>query len=136
MITKRNKQKKQLPKEDIIFQIVFILIIFFMVGALLFSNYKMRKKRSELASKVEALQQEIDSLEGKKIELESGISDTKDPAYWEEKIRNQGYIKEGENQVVVLDESGNQINVALDDNASQEGLFQKFKNFLASLFQR
>jgi cell division protein FtsB len=136
MITKQKQQKKGKSKEDIIFQILFVGVILFLVGSLLLSNYRMRKRRTELANQIEALQNEIFSLEDKKTELETGISDTQDPTYWEEKIRNQGYIKEGENQVIVLDDLGGELDVTIDDGAASESLFGKIKNFLASIFQR
>ena len=137
MIAKIKKQKKGVSREDLIFQIFFVVFVFLLVGILVYSNYKMNKKRTEMTNQIESLQSQINTLEQKKSQLESNISDTQDPAYWEDKIRNQGYVKEGENQVVVLD-SGNQndqTNTSQSSTSSQ-GIWQEIQSAISGIFRK
>jgi len=104
MLTKFKRERKRSPKEEIIFQILFSILTLILIGFLIVSNLKINKKRAELAEKIESFKKEIQTLEEKKQKLEAGISETEKESYWEEKIREQGYVKEGENPVVVLQE--------------------------------
>jgi len=100
MIAKTKKKRKF--NSEIFFQILFFILILFFIGFLVVSNLKINKKRTELIDKIESLKKEIQILEEKKQKLETGISDTEKESYWEEKIRQQGYVREGENPVVVI----------------------------------
>lgn len=55
-----------------------------------------------MLGQISNLQKEIQATEEKNAKLKEGISQTGKDAYWEEKIREQGYKKPGEEQVVVL----------------------------------
>ena len=72
------------------------------IGFLVYSNWKISQKRAELTSKIEALKTEIQILEEKNRQLGAGILETEKESYWEEKIRQEGYKKPGEVEVVVL----------------------------------
>lgn len=102
MVTRIKKQRKKKSKEEVIFQAIFFVLILLFIGFLSFSNWKISKKREELTTKIESLKEEIGLLEQEKQQLETGISETEKESYWEEKVREQGYVKEGENPVVVI----------------------------------
>ncbi len=55
-----------------------------------------------MIGEIEVLRQEIQSLGEKNELLRSGIDQAQTDIYWEEKSREQGYIKEGEEAVVVI----------------------------------
>jgi len=101
MLTKSRRYKKS-SLQTIFFSIFLFLFFLAMVGFLVFSNWKISQRRAELTSQIEALKKEIQILEEKNAQLRAGISQTEKESYWEEKIRQEGYKKPGEEQVVVL----------------------------------
>jgi cell division protein FtsB len=135
MVTKIKKQRKKKSKEEVIFQAIFFVLILFFIGFLAFSNWKIAKKREELTTKIESLKEEIGLLEQEKQQLETGISETEKESYWEEKVREQGYVKEGERSIVVIPpeessgEEGDQKESFLDS------LLEKIKSLLARVVQ-
>ena len=102
MIADFKKVKKRGTLKSIFFSIFLGLIFLATISFLVFSNWKINQKRTELQNKIDNLKKEIENLETKKTDLEAGISQTAEEIYWEEKIREQGYKKPGEEQVVVL----------------------------------
>ncbi len=101
MIAKMKKIKKGSGK-NIFSSVLIIISILAVVGFLIFSNLRISQRRAELRSQVEAIEKKIQLLEEKNQELRAGIIKTQSESYWEEKIREQGYKKPGEEQVVVL----------------------------------
>ncbi len=134
MIAKLKKQKKaSSKKEDLIFQIIFVFLFIFFVGYLAVSNYRIIKKRGQLNERIMSLTEEVQALESEKQRLEAGIVETQKDVYWEERIREQGYVKEGEEQVVVLGPGEIQKEeVKTEQNFIQE-LFEKIKNFFKEI---
>lgn len=51
---------------------------------------------------IDNLKTEIKALEEKNAALRQGINEAGKEAYWEEEVREQGYKKPGEEQVVIL----------------------------------
>jgi len=72
------------------------------VSFFIVSNLRISQRRAELIEKIDYLKEEIQALEEKNKQLEAGIGQTGSDTYWEEKIREQGYKKPGEESVVVL----------------------------------
>jgi cell division protein FtsB len=102
MITKISKTKKRKSFQNIFFSVLIGALLVGVIGFLVVSNIKISQKRSELTSRIESLNKEIEALKEKKERLEAGIEDAESEAYWEEKLREQGYKKPGEEAVVVL----------------------------------
>ena len=100
MVTEKIKNRK-FDKEKI-FDILFFIIVSLVFIFFLFSNINISRKRLSLISEIESLEETIGKLENEKNVLESGLSSTETDDYWEGVIRDQGYIKEGEESVVVL----------------------------------
>ena len=96
-----------------------------MVAFLVISNFRINQKRSDLLDEINELQNQIQELEDRNSDLKSGISDTETQSYWEEKMREQGYKKTGEEAVVVLPPEGGQID-------STDGS----KNFLEKIWDK
>jgi len=100
MVTKKRKKRKSYPSTPFS---IFLGFLFLSLAALLiFSNFKINQRRSKLITNIENLKREIQILEKKTAELRAGISQTSKESYWEEIIREQGLVREGESQVVIL----------------------------------
>jgi len=128
MIPKSNKKRKTSAKEDIIFWVVLFLLVAFFAGALIYSNVKMGRKRDELNQKIDDLKAQIQTLEEEKEKFETGISETQKDVYWEEKARGQGYVKEGENAVVVIPPPENSAEQASIEKSFSEKLWDEIKS--------
>jgi len=77
------------------------IFLFIIIGFLIFTNLKINRRRQEILSQIEFLKKEIQILEEKSANLKSGISQLGEQSYWEEKIREQGYKKPGEEVVAI-----------------------------------
>ncbi len=135
MVAKVKKYKKIRLKSDVIFQAIFLGVTLFLIIILIVSNFKISKKRAALMKRIESLKEEIQELEQEKQKLEAGISQTGKESHWEEKMREQGYIKEGENPVVVIPPAETQKEeIPKEQNFSQK-LLDKIKDLFARVIQ-
>ena len=101
MISKLRRFRND-SHQTIFFPILIGFLLVLVIGFLIFSNLKINQRRTELITKIEDFKKEIQILEEKNQELQAGITQTENESYWEERIREQGYKKPGEEQVVVL----------------------------------
>jgi cell division protein FtsB len=136
MIAKRKKQKKSRLNEDLIFQVITIFLAVFFIWYLAVSNYRIVKKRAELTERIEGLIREVQTLEQEKQKLEAGISQTQKDVYWEERIREQGYVREGENQVVILKPEEAEKQETDSEQSFSEELFEIIKGFFERIIKR
>ena len=127
MVTEKSKNRKF--NKERFFNISFFVIVLSVFTFFLFSNINIAKKRLSLISEIESLEEAMNKLEEEKAMLEDGLSSTETDDYWEGVIRDQGYIKEGEESVVVLlsDDQGFQKN---EDIGFFESLLEKIKKLL------
>ena len=102
MISKSRRIRKGNSHQTIFFLILIGSLLVLVIGFLIFSNLKISQRRTDLTAKIEDFKKEIQILEEKNQELRAGIAQTESESYWEERIREQGYKKPGEEQVVVL----------------------------------
>ena len=135
MITKFKKRRKESVKEEEVFKVLFLVLILVLVGFLLFSNFKIGQKRAELTAKIESLREEIQVLEEQRVKLEAGISQVETESYWEEKAREQGYVREGEKPVVVVPPQEGSKEEVLIAQSFSERLLEKVKTFFARVIQ-
>jgi len=105
MISKSRRFRKD-SHQTIFFSILIGILLAAPIGFLTFSNLKISQRRAELTAKIEDFKKEIQILEKKNQELRAGITQTESESYWEERIREQGYKKPGEEQIVVLPPEG------------------------------
>ena len=122
MIAKNKKSGKREFQQTVFLSTLIGILALAIIGFLIVSNLKMSKKRAELTLTLESLKKEFQLLEQKKEQLEAGIIMTEDESYWEEKMREQGYKKPGEEAVVVLPPEEN-----------EEKSAEKEKNFLEKI---
>lgn len=76
-----------------------------------------------MLNQIDELKREAQALQEKNDKLKAGISQTESDTYWEEKMREQGYQKPGEENVVVLPPE-NQI--ATTTATTEQNVLQKF----------
>jgi len=100
MITKPRRFKKG-DSQSIFFYLSIAIFLFLIIGFLIFTNLKINRRRQELLSQIDFLKKEIQTLEEKNTQLKAGISQLGEPSYLEEKIRDQGYKKPGEEVVAI-----------------------------------
>jgi cell division protein FtsB len=102
MIAKNKKNKKESRYQDLFFSIFLTVLFFGAVGFLIVSNYRIGQKRMEMLNKIDSLKKEIGMLEEQNKNLQAGINNATSTSFQEEKIREQGYQKPGEQNVVVV----------------------------------
>jgi cell division protein FtsB len=98
-------EKKKLRKDswhNIFFSVLLGVAIFTVVGFLIVSNWKIGQRRAELNSQVEILQQQIWTLETKRQELQSQISQTEGQEYLEREARDTFNLKKAGEEVVII----------------------------------
>lgn len=105
MIAKFQKSKKD-SWQTIFFSVLIGILVLGIISFLVVSNLKINQRRTELIERIELLRKEIQALDEKNERLRAGIIQTQDESYWEEKVREQGYKKPGEEAVVVLPPEG------------------------------
>jgi|GEM_PF-818889 len=136
MIAKSKRSKKD-SYQAVFFSIFLAFLALGVIGFLVFSNWKISQKRAELQQKIETLKREIQILEEKNQQLRAEIAQTKKESFWEGKIREQGFIRKGEEAVVVkplLEEAREETRV--ETRSFEEKLVDKIKNLLARVIQR
>ena len=102
MIAKFKKLKKTSSVRTIFISVLLGFLFVVVIGFLVFSNWRINQKRTELTAKVETLKEQIKTLEEKNQALRAGIVQTEEEEYWKEKLYEQGYVEKGEQQVVIL----------------------------------
>jgi cell division protein FtsB len=95
------KIKREKTRTERNFQIFLFLVLSFLIIFLVISNLRIQSKRSELKKEIEKLKAQVQALEERNQSLKKIISHTKDENYWEEKAREEGYLKEGEEMIVI-----------------------------------
>ncbi|MFW6283160.1 MAG: septum formation initiator family protein [Minisyncoccales bacterium] len=89
-------------KRDNLFSILKISLLIIIVVFLSYTNFNLYKVNKEKKEEAKELNSKINQQEKEYQELKEDISATKKEEHWESKIREQGYKKPGEKQVVVL----------------------------------
>ncbi|MFH1181298.1 MAG: septum formation initiator family protein [bacterium] len=101
MLAKNRKYKRE-KNQALLFSIFIAILTLGMISFLIISDYRINKKRVELSEQIKKYQKDIQELEERNAQLKAGITQTQQESYWEEKAREQGYKKPGEEQVVVV----------------------------------
>jgi cell division protein FtsB len=102
MIAKNKKIKRDDKGHNIFFPALLVVLLFCAIGFLIASNYRIITKRTEMIDKIETMKKEITDLEEQNKNLQIGISQATSTARQEEKMREQGYQKPGEQNIVVV----------------------------------
>lgn len=75
-----------------------LVAVWFLVDA----NWRINKKRSEFLVQINQLEKELKELQELKSERELALERAQTDEFWEEKLREQGYKKPGEQVFVVV----------------------------------
>ena len=126
MISNKPKIRKEGKFQSIFIQfligILFLAVVVFFIN----SNFRLIQKRGDMNNQISDLEDEIALLQDAKDRFEQGLMDTEEAAYWEERLREQGYKKPGEETVVVLPSE--------ESNAEEEVETKSFWDRLKSFF--
>jgi len=122
MITKKKKIEKGSVLQTVFYSVLIGGFLLLVVGFLVISNFNINQRRGELIGQIEDLSKEIQILEERNKNLKAGIVQTETDVYWEEKLREQGYKKPGEEQVVVLPPENDKAT----SSAEEKNIFEKF----------
>lgn len=128
----KKKTKDSFQKSKIFFSI-FLLIF---VGFLGFSNFKIIQKRETLKKENQLLSEKLSFLKKEKEKLERAILESKRESYWEEKIREAGYLKKGENLVVILPPSSFEKKKIVEEEKRSESFLEKIKKFFQEIKEK
>lgn len=94
------------------------------------SNWRIYKNRAEMNVKIEKLQEQIQILEERRATLKAGLDAAAGESFQEEKMREQGYKKPGEEVIAVLQDApggATKQSEAIADNFWVD-LWSKIKN--------
>ena len=122
MIAKKKKIEKGSVLKKVFYSALIGIFLFVTVGFLVISNFKINQRRGELISQIEELDREIQVLQERNENLKAGIVQAETDIYWEEKLREQGYKKPGEEQVVVLPPENGKATSTVEE----KNIFEKF----------
>ena len=126
MIQKNEKIKKGGRRQNIIFSILIGVFFFAIIGFLIISNLKISQKRGEMFSQIEELNREIQILEERNERLRAELLEAETDFYWEEKLRQQGYKRPGEEAIVIIPSAEEKEKTAGEEKESfWEKLLQK-----------
>lgn len=121
MIAKKRKDKKREFLQGIFFSSLIGIFLLGAIGFLVVSSLNINQKRSEMVERIGELKEEIMLLEENNDKLRAGIIQAESDVYWEEKIRERGYKKPGEEAVVVLPPEEMK-----EEQVPEKSLWQKF----------
>ncbi|MDO8639794.1 MAG: septum formation initiator family protein [bacterium] len=102
MIAKNSGTKKKVGGQPKLFLALIGCLTIILVVFLIFANVRISQRRAELKDRVDSLNKELTALIEQKKKLEEGINQSQSDFYWENKVREQGYKKPGEETIVVL----------------------------------
>ncbi len=125
MIAKNQKKRKSIFANKI-FVAFFGFSAIFIIGFLIFSNYKIYEKRAEMKSAIQELEKQIQEKELEKEKLLLQIEQSYEIDNLERKIREQGYKKENE-KVVVIKKQEQEKEVIEQEQNFVEKFLNKFR---------
>lgn len=112
---------------SIVFYLILGVVAIGLISFLVISNWRVNQKREELKTRAEELQKEIQFLEERKKHLEAGVIEVSQEEYLEEKIREQGYEKPGEQAIVIKKEQEEEEKKPENEPGFWENFFNIFK---------
>jgi len=136
MIAKKNKIKKGDKFQNVLFPVLIGLFFFAIIGFFIVSNLQINHKRGELMKKITELKEEIAFMEERNEQLKLGISQTESDVYWEEKLREQGYKKPGEEAIVIVPPEEKNDNSGLGEKNIFSRTFEALSNFWKGLLEK
>jgi cell division protein FtsB len=128
----RKKNLNIYRKESKFFLFFFFTLTLSFLFFLIFLTARIEKKKKEFEINLRELKDKVTELEERKNFLQNQIQKIQKESFWEEKIRQEGYVKEGENLVVILNPQ-----TSLPPKTNRENLIQENrKNFLEKIKEK
>lgn len=81
------------------FSSLFFFVFLFLLLA--FLNFRVFNEKRKIEEKINTLSAKIKELKEKKAYFEKELQKIEKGTFWEEKGRSQGYIKEGEEEIII-----------------------------------
>ena len=100
MIAKSKKLKRWQKVKDKFFKILLSIFTLLILSALIFSNWKINKKRTEFQVKIRFLEEEIQKLEEEKEKYENEALEIGNEEYWERYAKENLNLKKKDEYVV------------------------------------
>ena len=130
MISRFSKINKRKTKLTLNFSVLLTIFTLTIIGFLIFSNWRIGQQRTEQASRLEFLRQEIRNLEEENRELKSLIAQIPTEFFLEQRARELNLKRPGE-EVVVISLPEEIRNEEGDDKGDDKRTFwQKLLNWL------
>jgi cell division protein FtsL len=101
MLSKSKKNKKS-SRREIIFPIFIAILVILGIAFLAISNLRINKRRQELISQIQKLEEEIKAQEKQNAELQAGVSQVLDQNYLEQEAREKLGLKKSGEEVVSI----------------------------------
>jgi len=102
MLAKKRKIKKRKASKSNLSLILATGFFLLVAGFLVYSNLRLYYKRSEMGLEIESLKKEAQTLEERREQMQAGILEAETEAYWEARLYEQGYIRPGEEPIVII----------------------------------
>ena len=136
MLTKSKKLRKWQKIRDKSFQILLSLSVLLILSALIFSNWKINKKRAEFQTKIKSLEEEIQRLEKEKEKYKNEISEVGGEEYLKKVLKEDFSYKEKEEKVVAFVLPEEKIETSIKENSEiKSSFFEVIKQNIAGLVE-
>ena len=136
MLTKSKKLRKWQKIRDKSFQILLSLSVLLILSALIFSNWKISKKRTEFQVKIKFLQEKIQRLEKEKEKYENEVLEIDKKEYWERYLKeNLNLKKKGENVVAFVLPEEEIEPLTKENSETKSSFFEVVKQNIAGLVE-
>jgi len=124
MISKFKKNKKVKLIKGKAFSVFLILLVFFIIGFIVITNWRINRRRSELTDRVSLLKEEVQELEERNKELKEKKINSESDNYLEKVARNQLDLKKPGEEVIVVQKEEEQK----EEQEGKKSWWDKFKS--------
>lgn len=132
MITKSKRFKKG-SLQTILFSTILGILALLVVGFLVFSNWKISQRRTDLTVRIETLRKEIQTLEEKNQQLRAGISQAGTESYLEKEARERLGLQKAGEEVVGIIFSGESEEEKPEKKSLWQRILDPVRNFFGDL---
>jgi cell division protein FtsB len=130
MVAIFKKTKKRRSWQTVLVSTVLGLLSLGLIAFLAISNFKISEKRKVLEADIEEAKAQVEILQEQKNSLAAGINESEKADFQEERIREQGYKKPGEEVIAILqDKATIKEEQAVEEKSFWLNLWDKIKNF-------
>jgi len=134
MLAKIRKKRKTFFNNNWILSVLWIIGTFIIIAFLLFTNWKISQKRSELKNKVTELEEKITILNEKNEELKNKQSQLNNEEYLEKIARDQLGLKKPNEEVIVIQNEKKEQNESENKKSTKNE--SHWWNWLKSIWER